>query len=166
MIGKNGDLYVADYLNARVQRFASDGTYKSQWPTTWNGGVRCVETFVDRAGNVYATNLNTNIAKEFDPNGVELVSFVLPDPTDWTSGILVDAAGHVYVTGLSSNRIYRFASTGELQYSWKTGIAPETAAVTMDISYCKNRVQVDSGCCTRSGLRERRQCKEKRRHSK
>ena len=55
----NGDVYVADTGNSRIQMFNSGGTYLTQWGTQGSGDGQFdypVSVAVDGSGNVYVAD--------------------------------------------------------------------------------------------------------------
>jgi DNA-binding beta-propeller fold protein YncE len=116
----NGDVYVADRVNARVEKFDSNGNYMSQFGSygTGNGQFHIpLGLGVDPgSGDVYVTDSNDRVEK-FDSNGNYLSKFgsygsgngqfVVPE------GVAVDRSnGDVYVADLGNNRVEKWDSSG------------------------------------------------------
>ena len=132
----SGVLFVSDYVNARVQKLSGTCSFLTQWPTTWAGGIRCSYAAMDASGNIYVTNL-TNIAKKFDQNGTELLSFSAPAAAK-LNGAAVDTQGNVYFGDYEGDNIFKFDASAALTGSWKTG--PDNNQLAIDSE--RNRVYV------------------------
>jgi DNA-binding beta-propeller fold protein YncE len=87
----NGNVYIADSGNHRIQKFTSDGTYLTQW------------------GTYGATGWN---AFEFR---CEVAS---PGQFNWPEDVAVDASGRIYVADTRNNRIQVFTSDGAYLTQW------------------------------------------------
>ena len=121
----NGDVYVADVENARIQKFTSDGAYLTQWGTfgSGNGQFRypqAVAVDVD-THNVYVADGGNHRIQRFTPDGV----FIAQWGTQGTGNGqfngphgVVAADGVVYVTDSYNHRVQRFTSTGAFLGQW------------------------------------------------
>jgi hypothetical protein len=109
----NGNIYIADTANNRIQSFAADGTLLS----TWDGLHGPTGIALDAAGNLYAADTDANRIVELAPDGTELASW-----GSWGSalgqfqqpqGIAVDPnQGTLYVADTLSNRVIRVDRVG------------------------------------------------------
>lgn len=113
-VDNSGNVYVADSLNKRIQKFDPSGKSVAQWPVpgnNWDGGAY-LEPFlvVDSSGNVYATAPTGQAVLEFSPSGQVLATkknagaITLKTPT----GITVDPDGTVYVVDTGANGVVNF----------------------------------------------------------
>jgi len=74
-VGKDGNLYVVDSGNSRVQKFNSTGTFVGKWGSSGNSdgqfnGARGL--CVDGSGNVYVADYGNNRIQKFASNGTSL----------------------------------------------------------------------------------------------
>ena len=114
-VDSEGNVYVVDSNNNRIQKFDSDGTYLTKWGSYGSGNGQFRSTFgvsVDSAGNVYVSDYNNNRIQKFDSDGTYL--------TKWGSygtgngefryqyGVSVDSARNVYVADTYNHRIQVF----------------------------------------------------------
>jgi DNA-binding beta-propeller fold protein YncE len=125
-VDKNGNVYVVDNGNNRVQEFSSAGIYMNQW-----GGLPA-ETgaepngpfgiAIDNSGNIYVTDLSNNSIQEFaggagtptQLGGSGSGNGYFNEPY----GIAVDKNGNVYVADSMNNMIQKFNSSGTFVSQW------------------------------------------------
>ncbi|GAB4114274.1 MAG: TIGR03663 family protein [Roseiflexaceae bacterium] len=140
-----GNVYVADTLNHRIQVFAADGSLLRTIGEFGSGDGQFNEprgVAVDRAGNIYvADTWNARVAK-FDAQGNFLLSWGSgredfgagrrASPTDGTlagnaaeplgffgpRGIAVDDAGNVYLADTGNKRVVVTDSEGNFRYQF------------------------------------------------
>ena len=118
-VDSEGNVYVADTWNTRIQIFNSSGGFITEWP---NYGL-CHGVAVDSSGNVYFVNTSLPpMIWKFDSSG----GFI----TRWGGfgqengkfsnpyGIAVDSEGNVYVADTYNHRIQKFNSSGGFITSW------------------------------------------------
>ncbi len=115
-----GNLYVADTWNQRIQVFApnADGTAYSpsfQWSIAgWNGESLDNKPYlaVDQQGNVFATDPEGFRVLEFKSNGEFVHTWgdygSGPDNFGLACGIAVNGEGQVWVSDSANNRLMRF----------------------------------------------------------
>lgn len=121
-----GNVFVADRLNHRIQKFNSRGVFITAWGSSGSGNGQFGEPVgitVDGSGNVYVTDWTLHRVQKF--NGVTGAYI-----TKWGSsgsgdgffnlpaGIATDAAGNVYVCDSGNYRIQKFSSTGTFLARW------------------------------------------------
>ncbi len=126
-INSNGDVYVADTENNRIEEFSSTGAYITQWGSagTGNGQFNGPEgVAVSSSGDVYVTDWHNNRIQEFSSSGAYI--------TQWGSagtgngqfdfnnsiGIAIDSSGDVYVVDTDNERIQEFSSSGTYITQW------------------------------------------------
>lgn len=132
-VDRNGNVYVIDQGNHRVQKFRDDGTFVTKWGAkdspagaVWGGKGNTEGRFwvphgiaADQAGNVYVTEWGNHRVQKFTVSGQFLVSWGGQGSTDgklrFPLGIAVDAEARVYVADGDNKRVQRFASDGTFE---------------------------------------------------
>ncbi|HET9494773.1 MAG TPA: flippase activity-associated protein Agl23 [Chloroflexia bacterium] len=146
-VDSQGNIYVADTWNHRVQKFGPDGRFLMKWGEFVNlsdaqgaadanrnnkfFGPRGIA--VDAQGNVYVTDTGNKRVSIFDGNGRflrEISSGVTPEKTQQgyaynapgelnePIGIAVDAQGNVYVADTNNRRFQKFGPDGKFVAQW------------------------------------------------
>jgi tripartite motif-containing protein 71 len=98
-IGPNGDVYVVDFFNHRVQYFTPSGTYLGEWGRsgTSEGEFQTPNRLAfDRDGNVYVTDTALNRVQKFSPSGQYLATFA-GEGIQSPLGVTTDDEGDIYV---------------------------------------------------------------------
>jgi DNA-binding beta-propeller fold protein YncE len=114
-IGPEGDVFVADFGNNRIEKFTPNGAFLTQWGIRGgrNGRFRGpTGVAVDGRGQVYVVDNGDNRVEMFDSDGRYLAKWGVrgtgvgefSQPT----AIAVDCAGAVYVADTNNNRVERF----------------------------------------------------------
>ncbi len=124
----NGNVYVTDTLNNRIQKFDSAGNYLDQWGSPGSGigqfsnpdGIA-----VDSTGNVYVTDTGNHRIQKFSSGG-SLLALIGNEGTGfgqfkYPRGVAVDSGGNIYVVDKDNNRIQKFSSGGSFIISWGSG---------------------------------------------
>jgi tripartite motif-containing protein 71 len=119
-VALNGDLFVVDRANNRIQRFTSEGKYVSKFGSygTGNGQFnRPCSIAIDPSGNLWVADANNNRVQKFNEKGEFLkavgslgtgnAQFKEPE------GITTDAKGNVLVADSFNQRIQKLNSAGE-----------------------------------------------------
>ena len=154
------NVYVADSVNNRIQKFTSTGTYTTKWGTAGTGNGQFnnpTGIAVDGSNNVYVVDRGNSRVQKFSSTGVYI--------TKWgTAGAgnsqfsaprhcTVDSAGNVYVADTGNNRIQKFTSTGTYVTQWGTlgatngllnqarGIAVSSGGIAYVADTVNNRIQ-------------------------
>ncbi len=126
-VASNGNVYVVDSENDRIQEFTSSGTYVTQWGGSGGGnGLFSSPTGIalDGAGNVYVADTGNQLIQVFTSAGVF--------QTQWGSkgsgtgefeaptGIAIDTAGtgNVYVVDSENDSVLEFTSEGGYVTQW------------------------------------------------
>jgi len=110
-IAGNGNIYVADKGNSRVEQFTGNGTYVSQFSTPSSQALAIAGN-----GNVYVTdNLNSHI-EEFTSSGTYMSQFGSLGTGDGQfynpEALAIAGNGNIYVLDTLSDRVEEFTSSG------------------------------------------------------
>ena len=138
----NGNIFISDSLNHRIQKFSRDGSYLTSWGSEgqdegqFNGTTGVAS---DSSGNVLVVDTLNNRIQKFSSDGTFLSSFGQSGNADgqfsYPLGIVVDNQGNIYISDSGNNRIQKLSSsgsfiqqigsggTGEGMFSYPTGIA-------------------------------------------
>ncbi|HEX5308014.1 MAG TPA: 6-bladed beta-propeller [Solirubrobacteraceae bacterium] len=113
-----GDLWISDHKNNRIEKFSTKGTVLSSYGTTGTGNLQFKGpwgvTVNKSTGNVYIADSENNRVQELSSTGTFIRTFgtsgsgTLEDP----AGLTIDASGDVWVADYGHNRIVEFSSTG------------------------------------------------------
>ena len=143
-VDSDGNAYVADYDNNRIQKFDSSADYVGEWgaegPEEGQFNLPC-SVAVDSAGYVYVADTLNNRIQKFTSGGDFITAWgsfgSATEQFNAPTGIAVDAAGDVYVADYGNNRIQKFTSGGGFITTWGTpgsgdGEFSEPTAVEVD----------------------------------
>lgn len=120
-----GNLFVSDTSNARVQKFLPDGTPTLKWGR--DGGYDGAFFYprglaVDFVGNIYVADEGNHRIQKFDPRGNFLMKWGKEGnaPGQFKSpwGVACDALGYIYVVDSGNHRVQKFDSNGTYLTSW------------------------------------------------
>jgi hypothetical protein len=120
-IAPNGDIYIADNINKRVQRFSSSGTFLSIIPNAW--GELSTGFCVDQEGFIYCANTYTGhpAVYKFDQNGNQIKTYTIikdedmgtDKPYKWSAtGISCDDSGRVFLQYIKHSEMQRVFQIG------------------------------------------------------
>jgi DNA-binding beta-propeller fold protein YncE len=112
-----GNVYVDDFRNRRIQKFDNDGNYLMQWPTARAGSPG--STVVDKDGNVFVSFFGSDEGnlQKYDPQGNLITSWGGTGNGDGQfagriEDIAIDQDGNIYVTDSYNHRIQKFDNDG------------------------------------------------------
>ncbi len=126
VVAPNGDLYVADTGNNRVQRFTADGVFVTSWGFFGAGDGQFNHPHgigVDIDGNVFVAATGNNRVQKFTATGTFLLKWGSFGNRDGqflhNHGLGVDRqTGHVYVADRDQNRVQKFTNDGTFVAAW------------------------------------------------
>ena len=119
-----GNIWVADTENNRIEKFNSKGEYLSQFGKegTGNGEFKAPKgVAIDSEGNIYVVDSGNNRVQKFNPEGKYVLQFGKEGSGNGEfkapTGIALDtsAIGRPYVVDTGNNRIQKFNTKGEYQ---------------------------------------------------
>jgi len=128
-VDAQGNIYVADTFNSRIEKLSPSGAFV--WQTPLGGQPRGVA--VDAQGNVYATSYYNQQVRKFDSAGKLITLWGGRGRTNGLflgpAAIAVDKSGRVYVadTGNSRVSIFSLLPDGSYGYSGQFGGAGASA---------------------------------------
>jgi uncharacterized protein (TIGR03663 family) len=124
-IDSQGNVYVTDTGNKRVEKFDPNGTYLTSFGGAGSGlGLfnEPVGLAIDQAGNFYVADTWNQRIEKFSPDLKPITSWPIEG---WDSQsvedkpyLAVDASGNVYATDPQNNRVLEFNSNGQLLADW------------------------------------------------
>ncbi|MEA3459633.1 MAG: TIGR03663 family protein, partial [Chloroflexota bacterium] len=153
-VDKEGNIYVADGGNHRIQKFDASGKVLLQWGSQGNGPGQFQEPWgiaVDEEGSVYVADTWNHRIQKFDSEGRFLTQWGVFGNTDGTlgtggvfwgpRGIAVDEKGNIYVTDTGNKRVQKFTSEGEFLGQWgglgsEPGKFDEPVGIAIDEEGC------------------------------
>ena len=123
-----GNVYVADTKNDRIQKFSPTGDVLAVWGEDGEQPGQFKDPHgiaVGPDGSVFVADTWNHRVQKFDPNG-KFIKEWKPEPGFWgPRGIAVSKNGTVYVTDTGNKRIVSFNSDGvQIDYWGQDGSAP------------------------------------------
>jgi serine/threonine protein kinase len=126
-VDQQGNLFVADTGNNRVQELASSGDSLASWSGGGLSGPLALA--LDVQGNVYVSDTGNNRIVKLSPSGKVVTTWGSKGSSEGQlnhpSGIAVDSSGGVYVADTGNDRIEKFSSSGHVLGVWgSSGSSP------------------------------------------
>jgi DNA-binding beta-propeller fold protein YncE len=126
-IDSSGNIYVADTLNNRIQKFDGQGAFLSQWGSG-GSGIGLFDSpqgiAVDSSGCIYVVDRSNNRVQKFDNSGNFIAEWGTAGSANGTFdgpfGIAVDTSDNIYVTDSGNDRVQKFDSNGNFISNWGT----------------------------------------------
>jgi streptogramin lyase len=146
-VDASGNVYVADSVNDRIQKFDSGGTFIAQWGTHGTGDGELFSPYdvaIDAWGNVYVADAVNHRIQKFDGNGTFLTKWGENGTGEGQlaipNAVAVDASGNVYVSDRDNYRIQKFDGNGTFQMTWGWGVDDGTSALQQCTSGCQQGI--------------------------
>jgi tripartite motif-containing protein 71 len=125
-VGPEGNVYVADTNNDRIQKFTSDGTFLTKWGSSGGSGDGQLDwpegVAVAPDGSVYVADTHNDRIQKFTSDGTFLTKWGSYGSGDGQfrhpKGIAVDSSGYVYVADAFNDRIQKFTLDGVFVTKW------------------------------------------------
>jgi DNA-binding beta-propeller fold protein YncE len=116
-LDSEGNVYVSDSANDRIQKFDSNGKFITKWGSPGSGDGEFYRPFgitVDsKLSYVYVSDFSNHRIQKFDSDGNFITKWGSPGIGDGQFkspyGIALDSKGYVYVSDFNNNRIQVFA---------------------------------------------------------
>ena len=125
-VDSQGNVYVADTWNHRIQKFDANGNFEREWggfgqPSDrpdYLWGPRGIA--ISPSGRVYVTDTGNKRVVVFDANGrfLQELGLVEESRLDEPVGIAVDLRGNIYVADTWNMRVVVFSADGNLVTAW------------------------------------------------
>lgn len=119
-VDSEGDLWVVDEWNRRVEKFNREGEYLSSFGSygTGNGQFsRPTDVAIDSKGNLWVTDCGNDRIEEFSASGKYLSQFGSEGTGNGQfkepEGIAIDASGNIWVADTDNGRVEEFSSKGK-----------------------------------------------------
>jgi sugar lactone lactonase YvrE len=162
-IGPDGNIYVADSENHRIQVFTPEGEFVATWGSYGSGpgqfdvpqGIA-----IDADGMVYVSDRNNSRVQKFTPDGKFVLAWGRPGSGNGEfaepRNLAVDTDANVYVADSQNHRIQKFSSNGQFvtawggqgsgngQFNYATGVAVSANGIVYACDADNNRIQIFS----------------------
>ena len=120
-----GNMYVADTLNNRVQKLSPIGEPIAEWGTTGQRGGEFRSPYgltIEPSGHVLVADTQNHRIQRLSADGQPLAQWgeqgAKPAQFRSPCGIAVDAAGDIYIADTGNHRIKKLSANGELLAIW------------------------------------------------
>jgi len=131
-----GNVYVADTRNNRIQKFSNNGVFLSLWGSRGHGAGQFINPYgiaIDANDDVYVAESSTSSladtanhrVQKFTSDGTFLLAWGTKGIGDGSfntpRGIAVDGPGNVYVAEWGNSRVQKFTGDGTYLTKWSHG---------------------------------------------
>ncbi|MEL7563582.1 MAG: 6-bladed beta-propeller [Dehalobacterium sp.] len=121
----NGNVYVADSNNNRIQKFSAQGDFMITWGVRGNGEGQFylpMAVDIDSDGYVYVTDSYNHRIQKFDSEGNFIISWGNygsgSGQLKYPSGIAVDNKNNIFVSDRDNHRVQKFDANGNFLAQW------------------------------------------------
>jgi serine/threonine protein kinase/sugar lactone lactonase YvrE len=155
-VDQQGNIFVAEVLNHRIQKLSSTGQSVAQWGTFGEGPGQFREpsgVSVDSNGNLYVADKGNSRIQKLGADGRPLAQWGGPGQLNTPVALALDTQGNVYVADSGNNRIQKFAPNGQTlqqwggfgkgpgQFSSPSGVAVDSQGSMYVVDQANDRVQ-------------------------
>jgi len=124
----SGNVFVADALNHRIQKFKNDGSFVTTWGTEGSGDGQFFGPFglaVDKSGIVFVADAGSDRIQKFKNDGGYIRKWGSTGTGngqfDYLNAVAVEhSTGNVFAADQQNNRIQKFTNTGDFLTKWGT----------------------------------------------
>jgi DNA-binding beta-propeller fold protein YncE len=122
-VDPNGNIFVADTNNGRIEKFSPNGMFVTTIGTKGSGHGQLGEPngiVIDRAGNIYVAEVASNHrVQKLAPDGTFIAEWKGPEPGFYgPRRITIGPDDSIYVVDSGHNRIVKFNPDGQVLASW------------------------------------------------
>lgn len=125
-IDDDGNVYVVDRFNHRIQKFSSEGVFISKWGLLGDGNGEFNEPCgiaIDTFGNIYVSERHNHRIQKFSPEGAFLTKWGVEgywedNEFSWAASVATDENNNVYVADRGTSIIKKFTSEGVFIKKW------------------------------------------------
>jgi hypothetical protein len=124
-VDKDGNVYVSDTYNNRIQIFTSTGTFITKWDSYGSGDGQFITPegiALDKNGNIYVAECGNNRIQVLQNDGTFIRKWGSYGSGDGQFycpvGVALDKNGNVYVADYENHRIQVFTSDGTFITKW------------------------------------------------
>ncbi len=140
-VDAEGDLFVLDFGDGRIEKFNEVGEYLGQFGSAGSGDGQLLHAralVVDSKGDVWVADTENKRIEEFDEHG-EFIRTAGEELVGYPEGIAVDRAGHIWVSDTSDGHLAVFGEDGEHlkdvgSHGSESGQLGEPMGLTVDAS--------------------------------
>ncbi|MCA1724675.1 MAG: hypothetical protein LC748_10590, partial [Thermomicrobia bacterium] len=122
-VDAQGNVYVADTDNHRIQKYDNTGRFLSRWGSPGNGDGQLKSPhalIVDSQGSIFVADTDNFRIQKFDASGRFLLKWgskgagdgQLDSLIEGPQGIATDGSGNIYVCDAGGNRVQKFDGNG------------------------------------------------------
>lgn len=127
-IDADGNIYIADRNNERVQKFDSSGDFLLKWGSSGTGDGQfspnngAVDLAVDSDGNIWVIDRGNHRIQKFNSSGTFLLKFGSSGTGDGQfnqpTGITINSGDTIYVGDRLNERVQAFDKNGNFLFKW------------------------------------------------
>ena len=121
----NGNLYVTDMKNYRIQKFDNNGTFLAMWGSEGTGDGQFLHPHgigIDSSDNVFVTDAELLNIQKFTNDGKFATKWGSEGTGEsqftWLESVDIDSNGNVYVADMKNDRIQKFTNHGKFLIQW------------------------------------------------